>query len=86
MEDRTLLSKLTVINNNDSGLGSLRAAIAAAHSGDTINFANSLIGQTIKLTSGPLAIAKSLTIDGLGASQLTVSGGGPAGCSTSPAA
>ncbi len=75
MEDRTLLSNLTVINNNDSGSGSLRAAIAAAHSGDTINFANSLIGQTIKLTSGELAIAKSLTVDGLGASQLTVSGG-----------
>ena len=76
MEDRTLLSTLTVINNNDSGSGSLRATIAAAASGDTINFAHSLIGQTIKLTSGELTIAKSLDIDGPGAGQLTVSGGG----------
>jgi hypothetical protein len=30
MEDRTLLSTLTVMNNNDSGSGSLRATIAAA--------------------------------------------------------
>ena len=76
MEDRTLLSTLTVINKNDSGSGSLRATIAAASSGDTINFANSLKGQTIKLTSGVLDITKSLGIDGLGAGQLTVSGGG----------
>ena len=75
MEDRTLLSTLTVINTNDSGAGSLRAAITAAASGDTINFAHSLIGLTIRLTSGELTIAKSLNIDGLGTSQLTVSGG-----------
>ena len=36
MEDRTLLSTLTVTNNHDSGSGSLRAAIGAAASGDTI--------------------------------------------------
>ena len=30
MEDRTLLSTLTVTNNKDSGSGSLRALIAAA--------------------------------------------------------
>ena len=30
MEDRTLLSTLTVTNNHDSGTGSLRAEIAAA--------------------------------------------------------
>ena len=79
MEDRTLLSTLTVINTNDSGAGSLRAAITAAASGATINFAHSLIGQTIKLTSGELTIAKSLDIDGPGAGQLTVSGGGQPG-------
>ena len=38
MEDRTLLSTVTVMNNHDSGPGSLRAAIAAASSGDTIDF------------------------------------------------
>ncbi len=30
---------LTVTNTNDSGAGSLRAALAAAHDGDTITFA-----------------------------------------------
>jgi hypothetical protein len=76
MEDRTLLSTLTVTNNHDSGPGSLRAALAAATSGETINFANSLTGQTITLTSGELTIAKSPYIDGLGAGRLTVSSGG----------
>ena len=40
------------MNNADSGAGSLRATIAAADNGDTINFASSLSGQTITLTSG----------------------------------
>jgi len=39
-------STLTVTNNLDSGLGSLRAEIAAAKSGDTISFATSLNTQT----------------------------------------
>jgi hypothetical protein len=79
MEDRTLLSTLTVINNNDSGSGSLRAAITTAASGDTINFAKSLKGQSITLASGPLTLGVNLTIDGLGAEELTVSGGGTEG-------
>src|SRR5262249_40822334 len=36
----------------------------------------SLAGQTINLTSGELLIQKNVTIQGLGASQLTVSAGG----------
>jgi len=32
-------SAATVMNNNDAGAGSLRALIAAASSGDTIDFA-----------------------------------------------
>jgi hypothetical protein len=74
MEGRTLLSTLTVTNNNDSGTGSLRAEIAAAASGDTINFCSKLKGETITLTSGELLITDSVTIDGLGANQLAVSG------------
>jgi hypothetical protein len=74
MEDRTLLSVLTVMNNNDSGSGSLRATIAAAQSGDTIDFSSKLKGETITLTSGELLITDSVTIDGLGANQLAVSG------------
>ncbi len=75
MEDRLLLSTLTVMNNNDGGSGSLRAAILAAQNGDTINFVKSLKGQTITLTTGELDITASVTINGLGSGSLTVSGG-----------
>jgi hypothetical protein len=74
LEDRTLPSTLTVLNNLDSGDDSLRGVIGRAQSGDQIVFDNSLQGQTITLTSGELALTKSLDIEGLGADQLTVSG------------
>jgi hypothetical protein len=74
LEDRYLLSTLAVTSASDSGLGSLRAAIQAAHSGDTIVFASSLDGQTIALTSGELAITQSLDIEGPGAGLLAISG------------
>src|SRR5262249_51883596 len=76
LEDRSVPSTLTVLNNFDSGAGSLRDAIAAAHNGDTVVFASSLAGQTITLTSGELIVNKSLELDGLGAANLTVSGNG----------
>jgi hypothetical protein len=74
LEDRTVLSTWTVANPSDSGDGSLRAVIAGAQSGDQIVFDGSLQGQTIILTSGPLAITQSLDIEGPGADQLAVSG------------
>jgi len=78
MEDRTLLSPLSVMNNADSGSGSLRAAIFTANNNsdptNTITFAPSLAGRTITLTTGELAITKSLTISGPGANLLTISG------------
>jgi hypothetical protein len=74
LEDRTVPSTLTVLNNFDSGSGSLRDAIAHAKSGDTIQFAPSLNGQTITLTSDELAIKNSLDIEGPGADKLTISG------------
>jgi len=60
----------------DEGTGcSLREAITAALSGDTINFASALTGGTIRLTNGTgLEINKNLTIVGLGSSNLTISG------------
>jgi hypothetical protein len=72
-EDRTLLSTFTVANLNDSGTGSLRAAIAAASSGDTIDFARGLRG-IITLTGGELLVANSVTINGPGANEVSVSG------------
>jgi hypothetical protein len=69
-----VLSTLTVTSAADAGAGSLRAQIAAAAPGDTIDFSSKLAGQTIALTSGELAINQSLTIEGLGAHKLTISG------------
>jgi hypothetical protein len=74
LEDRTVLSVFTVLNNADSGAGSLRDTIAAAQSGDTIIFDPSLAYETITLSSGPLALSSNLTIDGLGADLLAISG------------
>src|ERR1700736_4767672 len=71
LEDRVLLSfppAIVVSNANDSGLGSLRAAITTANStagDDAIVFAPSMAGKTITLTSGPLVINPSTAADGL---------------------
>src|SRR5262245_44915861 len=74
LEDRTVLSTLTVLNNLDTGAGSLRDAIGRARDGDTIAFASRLNGETIVLTSDELAIKKSLDIEGPGADKLAISG------------
>ncbi len=71
------MATFTVINTDDSGQGSLRQAIedANATSGnDTIDFDELLREGTITLTSGELEIFDDLTINGLGADELTVSG------------
>jgi hypothetical protein len=61
---------LTVTTNSDSGAGSLRGQIAAAVSGDTIDFA---IAGTISLTTGEITVTgKNLGITGPGANSLTV--------------
>ena len=73
----------TVTNTNDSGEGSLRQAVADAvlsPDDDTIEFDPSLTGQTISLTSGEIPIGDDFTtaniaIKGLGADNLTISGG-----------
>jgi hypothetical protein len=78
LEERRVLSTLTVTSNSDSsllGVASLRAEIAAAQPGDTIVFDPSLDGQTITLGGDQLEINKNLTIQGPGASLLTISGG-----------
>jgi hypothetical protein len=63
---------LTVTNTEDSGPGSLRAALAAANDGDTIDATG--ISGTIILTNGQLLVSNSVTIAGPGANQLTISG------------
>ncbi len=61
---------LSVFTSADSGLGSLRAQLAAAASGDTITFA---VTGTIVLTSGEIVVTgKNLNIAGPGAGNLTI--------------
>ena len=63
-----------VVNNlNDSGVGSLRDTINIANNNDVVNFLLESHPSTISLTSGPLTIAKNLTINGPGANLLTIS-------------
>jgi hypothetical protein len=74
LEDRITPSTLTVVNNFDTGAGSLRDAIGHAKDGDAIVFAPGLTGQTITLTSDELAIKNSVDIEGPGADKLAISG------------
>jgi hypothetical protein len=67
----TQAATITVTSPADSGAGSLRDAIAAASSGDIINFN---VTGVITLTTGTLTITKNLTISGPGASNLAISG------------
>ena len=71
LEGRTLLSTLTVVNDKDSGPGSLPQEVALASSGNTIVFSPSLAGQTIRLTA-PLTFNGSLTLDGSRAGGLSI--------------
>ena len=76
LEDRALLSAISVLNTDDSGPGSLREAIAAANTTveeDVISFAKGVNG-TIKLTSGELSITQDLKIDGPSSGKITISG------------
>ncbi len=63
---------ITVTNSADSGPGSLRAAIASAASGDTINF--SLIYPTTITLATPLTFGPSVAITGPGSANLAISG------------
>jgi hypothetical protein len=83
LEERVVLSAFTVTNNSDNGsdMASLRFAVnhLAAGQSNSITFAPVLSGgNTITLdpANGPLTVLSDVTIDGTGASGLTVSGGG----------
>lgn len=72
---QSTLTVTTLADSNDGSCAascSLRDAITAAASGDTIVFQQGLTG-TVTLSS-TLAIAQNLTVQGPGAAQLTISG------------
>lgn len=73
------LQNFVVLNENDSGTGSLRQAILDANTFggfDTVSFDPTFFStpRTIKLTSGELAISDTVLIVGPGSAQVTVSG------------
>jgi len=80
LEDRRLLAVTTVDTDLDvvdfsDGVTSLREAIFAANTisgADTIEFDPSLSGKTILVMGGEFEITDELTINGLGADQLTI--------------
>jgi hypothetical protein len=72
MKAATCVTNPVVMNNADSGAGSLRQAILDACDGSTITFANT-VASPITLAS-ELAVDKNLTIQGPGANALTISG------------
>ena len=59
--------------DSSTTVGTLRYALTNSVAGDTISFASSLSGSTITLAS-TLTISHNITIVGLGASSLAVSG------------
>lgn len=68
-----------VTNTNDSGAGSLRAAINSANGaagGDTITFTGAGASGRITLESGLPTISQAVEIQGPGASALTIDGDG----------
>jgi hypothetical protein len=63
---------ITVTNNNDNGVGSLRQALADANDGDIID-ATGVFG-VITLSTDELLVDKSVTMNGAGADLLAVDG------------
>jgi phospholipase C len=63
---------ITVTSVDDSGVGTLRAALASAADGDTIDASGA--SGTILLTNGELRVTRNVTIRGPGPDALTVDG------------
>lgn len=63
---------ITVASAADSGTGSLRSALVAAHNGDTVDATG--VSGTIQLNSGQLIVSTSVTIVGPGPGTLAVKG------------
>ncbi len=74
LEERVVLSTIVVTNLDDSGAGSLRAAIEQANldpGSDTIRFLDGLSG-TISLTGALPDLSTAIALEGPGPSTLTV--------------
>jgi hypothetical protein len=70
------LAATFIVNNTaDNGEGSLRAALASATNGDTIDATG--ISGTINLTTGELLITNNIVINGPGSGNLIINGNYP---------
>src|SRR5947209_6660874 len=81
LEGRVVPSTINVLNANDSGTGSLRAAIDQANldpAPDTIDFAPAVTG-TITLSGALPDLSTNIRLSGPGASILTVARGSDPG-------
>ncbi len=79
LEPRLLLATFAVSNALDAGAGSLRQAILDANANpgaDVVQFDPALSGSTILLSSGQMAIADDLHVQGPGADLLAIIAGG----------
>src|SRR4051812_45221942 len=77
LEDRLVPASFIVsdLADNVNDAGSIRFAVNHLAAGsNTVTFDSSLANQTIILTGGALVISQNVTITGLGASQLSISG------------
>lgn len=74
LDGTACFSNITVTSIDDAGSGTLRQALLDICHFGTIDFDESLSGETILLTSGELVVDKPVTIIGLGADRLTISG------------
>ncbi len=63
-----------VTNTNDNGVGSLRYMVYKGCSNDTITFSAAISMDTIKITSGPIALNKNLFFKGSGITKTIISG------------
>ncbi len=79
LERRGLLSTLTVSSAADQGAGTLRAALESAQNGDSIVFSTQMHRKTIRLASGPLVVASSVTIGSPGGRGVTITADGSSG-------
>ncbi len=67
-------AEVTVTSAADSGPGSLRKALGSVCVDGLVRFDPALSGQTITLLSGPLTLAKNVTVDASDAPGITLSG------------
>ena len=65
-----------VTNLNDSGPGSLRAAVALDDDGSAISFAPNITSGTLNLTSGPINLTSNVSISGPSSGRLSIDANG----------